>query len=95
MISTSSILISETSKVQFQVLANNEESASGATVYGENFTLTTNENGFTDWVNFLPTINDNDPYIVTAILANGKIISSDPFFVKYDEQKIIQIVEGE
>jgi hypothetical protein len=88
MISTSSILIPDTSKVQFQVLA-------GATVFGENFTLTTNENGFTDWVNFLPTVNDNDPYTVTTILANGKIISSDPFFVKYGEQKIIQMVEKE
>jgi len=95
MISTSSILIPDTSKVQFQVLASNEEPVSGATVFGENFTLTTNENGFTDWVNFLPTVNDNDPYTVTTILANGKIISSDPFFVKYGEQKIIQMVEKE
>ena len=93
MINTSSILISETSKVQFQVLDNNEEPAFGAIVYGENFTLTTNENGFTDWVHVLPTVNDNDPYTVTAILSNGKIISSDPFFVKYGEQKVIQMVE--
>ena len=93
MISTSSILISETSKVQFQVLASNEKPAIGATVYGENFTLTTNENGFTDWVDILPTVNDNDSYTVTSILSNGKIISSDPFSVKYGEQKIIQMME--
>ena len=93
MIKTSGLLIPETSRVQFQVLSDNGEPAYGVTVYGDNFTLTTNENGLTDWVDILPTVSDNDQYVVTAILTDGKIISSDPFSVVLGEQNVIQVME--
>ena len=93
MISTSSILISETSKVQFQISDADGGPASDATVFGESFTLITDENGFTDWVNVLPAIDGQEPYHVTAILSNGKIISAEPFFVGYGEQKTVQVTE--
>ncbi|QMU54722.1 MAG: hypothetical protein GKS07_07450 [Nitrosopumilus sp.] len=93
MIKTSHIIAPESSKVRFQVYENDEKLASGATVYGETFTLNTDKDGFTEWVDVLPVANEDDSYTATAILANGKIISSNPFTVGYGEQKIIQIMD--
>ena len=95
MIRTSHVIIPETSKIMFHVLGDDDKPAAGATVYGETFTLNTDENGFTEWANVLPIVNEDDPYAATAILVNGKIISSDPFVVGYGEQKVIRIAEDE
>jgi len=95
MVNTNSILISEASKVKFQVLGNDGEPVPNTTVYAEKFTMTTNDEGFTDWINVLPTVGKTDPYTASAILSNGHIIYSDPFFIEHGIQKVIQLVDDD
>jgi hypothetical protein len=89
---TNNILIPETSQVKFQILDNNREPIQDATVQNWIFTLNTDENGFTDWIDILPTLGDKEPYAAKVILPNGKIFWSDSFFIDYGERKIIQMV---
>ena len=47
------------------------------------------ENGFTEWVDVLPTVGE--PYVAEAILPDQSIIRSEPFLLFPGEQKIINI----
>jgi hypothetical protein len=89
---TNSILIPDTSRVKFLVSDRNGEPIHDATVQNWIFTLNTDENGFTDWIDILPTLGDKEPYAAKVILPNGKIFWSDSFFIDYGERKIIQMV---
>ncbi len=91
-VKTISILIPETSKVKFQILDNNGEPINNAVVQNWIFTINTDETGFTEWINIFPTLGEREPYTAKIILPNGKISWSDSFFIKYGDQKIIQVV---
>ena len=91
-INTSSILFPETSKVKFQILSSAGEAIPGALVQNWIFESTTDENGFTDWIDVLPTLGTNDPYAAKVLLPNEKIFWSDSFSIDHGEQKVIQMV---
>jgi len=88
---TISILIPETSKVKFHVFDSNGIPVIGATVHNWIFSLKTDENGSTDWVNVFPTLSDREPYAAKVELPNGKIFWSDSFLIGHEEQQVIQV----
>ena len=81
----------DSSQVRFQVLGNNGEPIENAFIQNWIFSLSTDENGFTDWISMLPILNDKEPYAAKATLPNGQIIWSEPFFVNYGEKKVISM----
>jgi len=92
-VNTNNILIPENTKVKFQVLDTNGKPINNVDVQNWKFTLSTNKNGFTDWIYVLPTFGSAEPYAAKATLPNGKVFWSDSFFINYGEQKLIQMVE--
>ena len=89
---TNNILIPATSKIKFQVLDTNGEPVPNTIVSNWIFTVTTDESGFTEWIDVLPTLGEKEPYSAQAILPNGKLFWSDSFFINYGEKKVIQMV---
>lgn len=94
MVNTNSFLIPEPSKVKFQILDSSGEPVNDARVQIWVFTLDTDENGFTDWIDVLPTLGNKESYAAKATLPNGEVFWSDSFFIDYGERKVIQMVEG-
>lgn len=86
--------VSEPGQIQFKIVNERGEPQNNAIVDNWIYSARSNEDGFTDWVEVLPTITANEPYIAKVTFPNGRIVWSEPFLVGSDEKKVIQIYEG-
>ena len=85
------ILLPEPAEIRFRVIDELGEPQQNAVVNNWIYSGITNENGFTDWIKVLPTINDN-PYDVEIVLSDKKIIQNHQILVFSDERKTIDVV---
>ena len=81
------IFISDSAQVKFRII--NEEGKPQNNVKVENwiYTSVSDESGFTDWVEIIPTFTVNESYVAKAIFPNGEIVWSEPFQINDDEKK--------
>ena len=87
---TKELEILETAQIRFKVYDEQNLPVVGALVKNWIYSSPTT-NGFTDWINVLPT-TFGDAYIAEVILPDQKIIKSEPFLVFSGERKIIDIM---
>lgn len=83
------LLIPETAKIKFKITDDNNYPVLRGSVNNWIYSSSI-EDGFTDWINVLPTIRE--PYVAEVILPDGMIILSNPFLLFSGEQKIINII---
>ena len=86
--------LSESAQIQFKITDEKGEPISGVLVENWIYTAISNEEGLTEWVDVLPTISENDPYVAKAVFPDGTIVWSDSFLVAPDEGKVVQIIKG-
>ncbi|MDH3313451.1 MAG: hypothetical protein OEM28_09955 [Nitrosopumilus sp.] len=85
--------IPETAKIKFRIIDEENQPFIGVLVQNWIYSSPTT-NGFTDWMDVLPT-TFGDPYVADVILSDQRIIKSAPFLVFSGEHKIIDIVIAE
>ena len=86
--------VPERSTIKFKILEGENQPITGALVTNWIYSGVSDEDGFTDWMNVLPT-NYGIPYIAEVLLPDQKTVSSDPFLLFSGEQKIISIIVNE
>ena len=89
------ISILESAEIQFRVTNKIGEPQNDVLIENWIYSSTSNENGFTDWIDVLPTFIESEPYVAKAIFPNGEIVWSEPFEIKENERKTIHIVKGD
>ena len=89
------IIIPEYGQVKFRVTNELGEPQSNVIVNNWIYSTITDENGFTDWIEMLPTIIPSEPYVTKATLSDGSVIWSEPYMLEVEEKKIISIVKGD
>jgi hypothetical protein len=82
--------IPETSMIRFHVINNQNSPINGAFVQNWIYSAYT-EDGFTDWIDVLPTTS-KEPYVAKIVLPDKRIIYSEPFLVFSGERKTIDII---
>ena len=88
---TKDIVIPKPAQIQFKVFNESGNLQSDASVHNWIYSGTSNIDGLTDWIKIIPTITDSEPYAANAILPNGKMVWSDPFYIKSGEVKTVPI----
>jgi len=81
--------IPETATIRFKVTTDENQPVMGALV--KNWIYSTSEDGFTDWIDVLPTTYGK-PYVAEILLPDNRIIKSDPFLLSSGEKKTINIM---
>ncbi len=82
------LTIPETGKIKFKVTDQNDQPIIDALVKNWIYSTVSHEDGFTDWIDVLPT---KEPYVAEVVLHDDIIARSDPFLLFSGEQKIIEI----
>ena len=80
--------IPEMGKIKFVVTDDKNRLVTGAVITNWIYTFSA-EDGFTEWVDVLPTTRE--PYVAEVILSDQSVLKSEPFLVFPGEQKIIDI----
>ena len=88
------LVIPESAEIRFRVINELGEPQSNAIVNNWIYSTITGENGFTDWIEVLPTSYANS-YVAEVFLPNEITIRSNPFDVFSGEKKTIDIVTRE
>ena len=88
------LIIPESAEVRFRVTNELGEAQSNVIVNNWIYSTITNDNGFTDWIEVLPTSHANS-YVAEVFLPNEITIQSNPFDVFSGEKKTIDIVTRE
>ena len=88
------ISILESAQVQFRVINEVGEPQKDVIVDNWIYSTTSGENGFTEWIELLPTFSANEPYVAKATFPNKEVIWSEPFLIEPEERKVISIVKG-
>ena len=89
------LYIPETAQIRFHVTDVNDKSLDGVAVKNWIYSAKTDGEGFTSWIDMLPTRTKKEPYVAVASTDDGKIFRSEPFFVTSGEKKIIEIKSQE
>jgi hypothetical protein len=82
--------IPELATVKFEVVGGENLPITGMLIKNWMYSVPV-ENGFTDWIDILPT-KYGKPYVAELFLDDQKIIQSDPFFLFSGERKTIPMV---
>jgi len=82
------LIIPESAEIQFRVTNEVGEPQSNVIVNNWIYSAITDEDGFTDWIKVLPTVNDV-PYVAEVVLSDQKSIKSNPFLVFSGERKTV------
>ena len=90
MVINKEIFIPDPAEIRFKVVNELGEPQQNATVNNWIYSATTDEMGFTEWIEVLPTINES--YVAKATLTNEQVFWSEPFVVEDGERKVIQII---
>ena len=85
------VYIPETAQIRFHVTDANNNPLTGTSVKTWIYSAKTDETGFTEWIEMLPTKTKKEPYVTVGSTNDGRIIKSEPFFVTSGEKKIIEI----
>ncbi len=86
--------IPETASIRFKVTDGENSPIAGVLVKNWIYHTNSNEDGFTEWIDILPTTY-NEPYVAEVVLPDQSVIKSDPFFVFSEEQKTIEIITND
>jgi len=81
--------IPETATIRFKIITDENQPIMGALV--KNWIYYTSEDGFTDWIDILPTTYGK-PYVAEILLPDNRIIKSNPFLLFSGEKKTIHII---
>ena len=84
------INVPETAQIRFHVTDVNGNSIEGSSVKNWIYSAITGSDGYTTWIDTLPTRTKNEPY-VAVVTSNGNSFNSQPFFLAVGERKIIEI----
>ena len=87
------IQLPDSAEIRFRVVDELGEPQSNVVINNWIYSGTTDISGFTDWIEVLPTINEE--YIAKATFEDESIKWSKPFFVESNERKVIQIFKEE
>ena len=85
------IYIPETAQIRFHVTDVNNNPLVDTSVKTWIYSAKTDESGFTEWIDMLPTRTKKEPYVTVGSTSDGRIIQSEPFFVTSGEKKIVEI----
>jgi len=85
------LIIPESAEIRFRVINELGEPQSNVIVNNWIYSTITGGNGFTDWIDVLPTSHTNS-YVAEVFLPNEITIQSNPFDVFSGEKKTIDIV---
>jgi hypothetical protein len=83
------LVIPETGRVKFKIIDDKHQPVLGGLIKNWIYSFSA-EDGFTDWVDILPTTKE--PYVAEVILPDHTIIKSEPFLLFSGEQKTIDIM---
>ncbi len=86
------LVIPESAEIRFRVINDLGEPQSNVTVNNWIYSTATNENGFTDWIDVIPTFSANEPYVAEVVLDDNVSLQSDPFLVFSGERKTVDII---
>ena len=86
------IFFSDPAEIRFKVVDEFGEPQPNAIINNWIYSAVTDENGLTDWIEVLPTINE--AYVAKTTFADESVTWSEPFFVESDEKKVIRIIKG-
>ena len=87
------ILISESAEIKFNAIDRFGEPQNNVKIDNWIYSANTDETGFTDWIQILPTVSDNEPYVAKALFSDGSVVWSEPFQVSSGEKKIVTITK--
>lgn len=87
------LTIPEPAMVQFRVINEVGESQNNVVVNNWIYSAITDEDGFTDWIEVLPTVIVNEPYAAKATFPNSHVFWSDSFLIESGERKIVEIIQ--
>ena len=87
------IFIPENGQVKFIVLDENNKPQANVRIENWIYSSITNQDGTTEWIEILPTIIPNEPYVAKAIFSDGSVTWSEPFLLESNEEKTISIVK--
>ena len=85
------LIVPEPGQVKFKVLDELNRPQNNVTVASWIYTSVTDDQGFTDWIEMLPT-TFNSAYVSEITLPNQKTFQSTPFFVFSGEKKTVDII---
>ncbi len=88
------ISILESAQVQFRIVNEVGEPQSDVIVDNWIYSTSSDEDGFTEWIELLPTFTANEPYVAKATFPNEEVIWSEPFLIESEEKKVISIIKG-
>ena len=84
--------VPSTAQIRFLVNDVDKNPIAGANVENWIYSGITDQNGFTEWIDMLPTRSKDEPYVAVVSTDDGKILRSDPFYVSSEEKKIVEII---
>jgi len=87
------IFIPEPAQVRFEIINKSGEPISNIPVEIWTYSATSDDNGFTDWIEILPTITNEEPYAANATFSDGTVVWSEQFLIEPRESKTIQIIQ--
>ena len=87
------ISISESSQVRFLIINENGDPQSDVIVDNWIYSTSSDEDGFTEWIEMLPTFTANEPYVAKATFPNEKVVWSEPFLIEDEDRKVIHIIQ--
>ena len=82
--------VPETAQIQFHVTDKDGNPLEGVSIKNWIYSAVTDGDGYTSWIDMLPTRTKNEPYVATA-KSDGNPFDSQPFFLATGEKKIIEI----
>jgi len=87
------VFISESAEIQFRVTDETGEPQRNVVVNNWIYSGTTNNEGFTDWIEMLPTVIASEPYVAKATFPNSHVVWSDSFVVDSGEKRVVEIIQ--
>jgi len=87
------IFISDSAQVKFRIIDEEGKPQNNVKVENWIYTSVSDEEGFTDWIETIPTFTVNESYVAKAIFPNGEIVWSEPFQINDNEKKVISIIK--
>ena len=88
------VFIPEYGQVKFRALDDFNEPRTKIIIDNWIYSDVTGEDGMTDWIEMVPTVTSNEPYVAKATFLDGTIVWSEPFLLDSDEKKVISIIKG-
>jgi hypothetical protein len=87
------IFIPEPGQIQFKIVNKFDEPQPNAIIDNWIYHTQSNKDGFTDWLDVIPTIIAKEPYVAKVTFPDGKVTWSEPFMIESGEKKVIQVIQ--